>query len=38
LEGDLGGSFAKVVLALMHDPEEFIIDCIHRAIEVETNQ
>jgi len=34
LADELGGSFAKVVLALVQDPEEFLVDCVHKAIEV----
>jgi len=34
LSDELGGSFATVVMALLQDPEEFVIDCVHRAIAV----
>jgi len=34
LEGELGGSFAKLVLALMKLPEEYIVECVHDSIAV----
>lgn len=34
LEGELSGVFLKMVLALMKDPEEYILECIRNAIVV----
>jgi hypothetical protein len=33
LADELGGSFLKVILALMQDPEEYIVEGVHKAIE-----
>lgn len=32
LDGELSFSFAKLVDSLMIDPEEYVLECIHRAI------
>lgn len=32
LDGELSFSFAKLVDSLMMDPEEYVLDCIHKAI------